>query len=120
MSKNREHYTMGYGPAATAIMAVRTAQTHAAFFLPKLKPGMSLLDCGCGPVTITIGFAELVSPGHVVGTEIEDSQVALARENAAQRNVSNATFELANIYALPFESSSFDAVFISAVVGNLS
>jgi SAM-dependent methyltransferase len=110
---------MGYGPAATAIMAIRTAQSHAGFFLPQLKPGMSVLDCGCGPGTITLGFAEIVAPGQVVGTEIEDSHVALARENAAKRNVSNARFEQADIYALPFADASFDAVFISAVLGNL-
>lgn len=119
MSKDREQYTMGYGPAATGIMAIRTAQTHAAFFLPKLKPGMSVLDCGCGPGTVTIGFAEVVAPGQVVGTEIEESQVALARENASERNVSNVRFEVANIYELPFSSDSFDAVFISAVLSNL-
>jgi ubiquinone/menaquinone biosynthesis C-methylase UbiE len=116
---DREQYTMGYGPAATAIMAVRTAQSHAAFFLPKLTSGMSVLDCGCGPGTITIGFAEIVAPGQVVGTEIEESHVALASENAAQRNVPNVRFEVADIYALPFASASFDAVFISAVMGNL-
>ena len=116
---DREQYTMGYGPAATAIMATRSAQSHASFFLPHLKPGMSLLDCGCGPGTITLGFAELVAPGQVIGTEIEDSQVELARENAFQRKVSNARFETANIYELPFADSSFDTVFISAVLGNL-
>ena len=119
MSKDREQYTMGYGPVATSIMAVRTAKSHAAFFLPNLKPGMSVLDCGCGPGTITLGFAEFVAPGQVVGTEIEESQVKLARENAANRNVSNARFEVTDIYALPFEDASFDAVFISAVLGNL-
>jgi SAM-dependent methyltransferase len=119
MTKDREQYTMGYGPAATAIMAERTAQSHAAFFLPHLKSEMSLLDCGCGPGTITLGFAELVAPGQVVGTEIEDTHVALARENAAQRNIPNARFETADLYELPFADASFDAVFISAVLGNL-
>lgn len=38
MTKDREQYTMGYGPAATAIMAERTAQSHAAFFLPISNP----------------------------------------------------------------------------------
>ena len=119
MTKDREQYTMGYGPAATAIMAERTAQSHAAFFLPHLKSEMSLLDCGCGPGTITLGFAELVAPGQVVGTEIEDTHVALARENAAKRNIPNARFETADLYELPFADASFDAVFISAVLGNL-
>jgi ubiquinone/menaquinone biosynthesis C-methylase UbiE len=119
MNDEREHYTMGYGPAATAIMAARTAQSHAAFFLARLKPGMRVLDCGCGPGTITLGFAERVAPGGVVGTEIEKSQVTLARRKAAERGVSNASFELADIYALPFEDASFDAVFSSAVLGNL-
>jgi SAM-dependent methyltransferase len=119
MTKDREQYTMGYGPAATAIMAMRTAQSHAAFFLPYLKGGMSLLDCGCGPGTITAGFAQLVAPGEVVGTEIEESHVAIARENAAKHSVGNVRFETANIYALPFHDDSFDAVFVSAVLGNL-
>ena len=119
MRKDREQYTMGYGPAATAMMATRTAQGHAAFFLPHLTPGMRLLDCGCGPGTISLGFAEVVAPGHVVGTEIEAAQVALAREHAATRHVANASFEVADIYALPFEDASFDAVFLSAVLGNL-
>jgi SAM-dependent methyltransferase len=119
MTNEREQYTMGYGPAATTIMAMRTAQSHAAFFLPYLKPGMSLLDCGCGPGTITAGFAELVAPAEVIGTEIEESHVAIARENAARHNVVNVRFETADIYELPFDDASFDAVFISAVLGNL-
>lgn len=119
MSIDHEDYTMGYGPAATAIMAMRTAQNHAAFFIRHLKSGMSLLDCGCGPGTVTLDLAEIVAPGQAIGTEIEESQVAIARENASKRNVSNIRFEVANIYKLPFEDAFFDAVYISAVLGNL-
>jgi ubiquinone/menaquinone biosynthesis C-methylase UbiE len=119
MTTDREQYTMGYGPSATAIMGLRTAEKHAAFFLPYLKPGMSLLDCGCGPGTVTLGLAEIVAPGEVVGTELEETQVTIARQNAAGRETSNARFEVGNIYDLPFESDTFDAVFTSAVLGNL-
>jgi ubiquinone/menaquinone biosynthesis C-methylase UbiE len=80
---------------------------------------MNLLDCGCGPGSLTLGFAELLAPGQVVGTEIEGSHVALASQAAIQRDLSNVRFEVADIYALPFEDASFDAVFISAVLGNL-
>jgi ubiquinone/menaquinone biosynthesis C-methylase UbiE len=119
MTKNREQYTMGYGPAAIALMSMRSAKSHAGFFLPHLKAGMDVLDCGCGPGTVTLGFAELVAPGNAVGTDIEESQVTLATENASRRNISNARFEVGNIYHLPFADASFDAVFTSAVMGNL-
>lgn len=119
MNNEREQYTMGYGPAATAIMSMRTAQSHAGFFTQHLKPGMTVLDCGCGPGTITIGFAETVAPSEVVGTEIEEAHVTLARENAARQNTSNVRFQTADLYQLPFADESFDAVFISAVLANL-
>lgn len=80
---------------------------------------MSVLDCGCGPGTITAGFAEVVAPGQVVGTDVEESQVTLAAENATRRNLANLRFETASIYELPFADASFDAVFMSALLGNL-
>jgi SAM-dependent methyltransferase len=119
MTTEREQYTMGYGPAAVSLMGMRSARTHAAFFVPHLRPGMKLLDCGCGPGTVTLGFAEIIAPGEAVGSDIEPSQMALATENAAKRNIANARFEAASIYELPFEDSSFDAVFMSALLGNL-
>ena len=119
MTEKREQYTMGYGPAAVALMGARSAQSHAAFFVPHLKPGMKLLDCGCGPGSVTLGFAEIIAPALAIGTDIEASQMALATENAAKSNIANARFEAASIYDLPFEDSSFDAVFMSALIGNL-
>lgn len=119
MAEEREQYTMGYGPASTAMMASRTAERHASFLIPHLLPGMRVLDCGCGPGSITLGLAEIVAPGEAVGTEIEQSQVELARAAASKRGISNVRFERADIYRLPFADDSFDAVFISAVLGNL-
>jgi ubiquinone/menaquinone biosynthesis C-methylase UbiE len=37
----------------------------ADFFLPHLQSGMTLLDCGCGPGSLTLGLAEAVAPGQV-------------------------------------------------------
>jgi cyclopropane fatty-acyl-phospholipid synthase-like methyltransferase len=45
--------------------AERTAQSHAAFLLPHLRPGMDLLDLGCGPGSITLGLAAAVAPGKL-------------------------------------------------------
>jgi len=119
MTNQEEQYTMGYGPASTAIMAVRTARRHAAFLLPHLKPGMKILDCGCGPGSITVSLAEDLPGTEVVGTDVEESQLELGRQEAARQNLSNVSFERASIYELPFADASFDAVFLSAVIGNL-
>lgn len=119
MSEAKEQYTMGYGPAATAMMSSRTAQRHAAFLMPHLQPGMKVLDCGCGPGSITLGLAELVAPGEAIGTDLEQTQLDLGRAAATQREITNVRFEVADVYELPFANETFDAVFISAVLGNL-
>jgi len=81
---------------------------------------MSLLDCGCGPGAITLDLAEAVSPGQVVGIDNQERQVDTARGHAAERGSSNVRFQVASIYELPFEATSFDAVFIHAVLEHLS
>ena len=53
----------------------RHASTHAAFFIDYVKPGMSILDCGCGPGSITLDLAQLVSPGKAIGIDIERTPI---------------------------------------------
>ena len=87
-----ERYVQGYGAAARDYAERRTADTHASFFRPYLKPGMRLLDCGCGPGSITVGLAEAISPGQVCGIDMEESQVELAREAATEHGISDRMF----------------------------
>jgi ubiquinone/menaquinone biosynthesis C-methylase UbiE len=97
----------------------RKAVEWAAFFLPHLRPGMSLIDCGCGPGTITLDFAELLAPAQVVGFDIAASHVERGRALAAERGVSNVRFEVADIYEIPFPDNSFDAAFAHTVLQHL-
>jgi ubiquinone/menaquinone biosynthesis C-methylase UbiE len=114
-----EKYIPGYSPNATSFMANRSVDSHAAFFKPYLQPGMKLLDCGCGPGTITLGFAEIIAPGTVTGTDIGSSQISIAHENALKQGISNVDFVEGNIYNLPFLDNSFDAAFSHAVLEHL-
>lgn len=112
-------YTPGYSAPVLTFMKQRTAEIHAAFFAPHLKKGCRLLDAGCGPGSITLGLARQVAPGQVIGIDIEESQFAIAREQAQQESLP-VEFQKASIYALPFASASFDAVFSHAVFQHLA
>ena len=107
------------GPAVRMdFLMRRTAAQQGAFFLQHLRSGMSLLDCGCGPGTITMGFAAAVAPGRVVGIDSDPEQVEAAKRRA--EGVSTVTFEVGDINELPCSDSSFDAAFAHALFGYLA
>jgi SAM-dependent methyltransferase len=108
---NTPIYTAGYGPSAIASLARRTAAEHAGFLLPHLRAGMRVLDCGCGPGTITLGLAAVVAPGEVVGIDIAPAPIARARAEAAHQGCPNIRFEVGTVVSLPYPEATFDAVF---------
>ena len=65
------------------MMVDRSASVEAAFVLPFLKPGQAVADFGCGQGTITVGFAEAVAPGRVLGFDAQvEHGVAPAADSA--------------------------------------
>jgi ubiquinone/menaquinone biosynthesis C-methylase UbiE len=117
--QSRDHYTGGYSPIILAGLAARQASREAAFFLPHLRPGMRLLDCGCGPGAITVDLAQVVAPGEVIGIDVEAGQFEFGRKRAVERGLTNVTFTAGSVYELPFPAESFDAVFVHAVLYHL-
>lgn len=115
-----ETYTQRNNQAFADAMALRTATSEVSFFLAHLHSGMQVLDVGSGPGSITLGLAEAVAPGEVVGVDLQPGQVQQARARAAECNVENVRFETANVYELPFPDGSFDAVLAHTVFVGLS
>ncbi len=50
-------YTHGHHASVLASHTWRTVENSAAYLIPHLTPGRSLLDVGCGPGTITVDLA---------------------------------------------------------------
>jgi SAM-dependent methyltransferase len=94
--------------SAPLVLNRRTLSRDHPRLLQFLRPGMSVLDVGCGTGAITRGIAEAVgTQGRVVGVDCDISLLEIARhENAA---IPNLVFEVADAAALPFEKR-FDIV----------
>lgn len=114
--KASDNYTMGYSEDFEKLLRRRNAGINAAHLLPYLKPGMRVLDLGCGPGTISLGLAEAVFPGELHGVDMESSQVEMARSAANSSGAANAYFHTSDIADLPFEDSSFDVAHFHGVL----
>ena len=114
-----EKYTHGHAAATVRQHGRRTADEAAAFLLPLLQPGMRLLDVGCGPGSITRGLAQRLAPGEVVGLDLSRETLASAREDAAQRGLTNLTYVEGSVYQIPFPDASFDVAYAHQVTQHL-
>ena len=102
-------------PAWTSAWLRRQQVTEAATdqLLAHLEPGPGerVLDVGCGSGGLAIQVAELVGPGGtVLGADISERLVELARDRAGHAGCENATFTLADAQVDALSSEPFDAV----------
>ena len=111
-------YTHGHHDSVLRSHGTRTAENSAAYLLPHLRRGMTILDVGSGPGTITAGLARYVAPGAVVGIETTDEIVATASAGAGA-GVDNLTFEVADVFDLPYPDAMFDVVHAHQVLQHL-
>jgi ubiquinone/menaquinone biosynthesis C-methylase UbiE len=113
-------YTHGHHASVVAQHRKRTAAEAAHFLLPHLRPGMRLLDVGCGPGSITVGLAEAVAPGAVLGVDLAANDVlASGRQLALEKGLGNVRFERADLFELR-QPGGFDVVFAHQVLQHLA
>ncbi|MBN9386530.1 MAG: methyltransferase domain-containing protein [Chloroflexi bacterium] len=92
----------------------RSLAASNAHLASLLKPGMKVLDLGCGTGAITNGIAEAVSPGgSVIGIDRSPDFIEKAKVN--YQAISNLRFEVGDIYNLPFDGE-FDLVTASRLL----
>ena len=70
-----------------------------------------MLDVCCGTGSSAIPAAELVgTSGFVIGVDLADRLLTLAREKARQRALQNIAFRVADMLELDYQAGSFDVV----------
>jgi len=77
----------------------------------RLTPGTRVLDVCCGSGASAIPAAETVGPnGSVVGVDLAENLLELARTKAKKRGLDNIQFQSGDLTQLPFDENSFDVV----------
>jgi SAM-dependent methyltransferase len=111
-------YTHGHHESVLRSHRLRTAANSAAYLLPHLREGDSLLDVGAGPGTITADLAGLA--GRVTATEIGPGELDLARATVTARGITNVDFSVQDVHALTFPDGSFDVVHAHQVLQHVA
>src|SRR3990172_4931501 len=75
-----------------------------------IAPGHRVLDIACGTGEPAFPAADIVGPaGYVLATDQAPEMLAVAREKAAERGLTNIEFRLADGEELDVEAELFDA-----------
>src|ERR1051325_6320670 len=99
-------YTHGHHESVLRSHKWRTVDNSAAYLAPHLASGMSVLDVGCGPGTITADIRRRGAPGRGVGIDSSTAVIEEARRDAGDRP--NVEFSVGDIYALEMRDHTFD------------
>jgi ubiquinone/menaquinone biosynthesis C-methylase UbiE len=76
-----------------------------------LRPGADVLDVGCGTGASALPAARRVGPaGKVVGIDLAERLLEIARRKAANRNLDNVEFRFGDMEHLGYPDQHFDAV----------
>jgi ubiquinone/menaquinone biosynthesis C-methylase UbiE len=113
-------YVHGHHDSVLRSHRWRTAENSAGYLVPYLQTGMSLLDVGCGPGTITVDLAARIAPGTAIGVDREATVIAEAGQLLQQPSARHLQFKPADVYALEFEDQTFDVAHAHQVLQHLT
>ena len=85
-----------------------------------LSPGLHVLDVGCGYGRLSIPIARLVLPGaQVVGVDIQEGMLRMARERAQKSGLANLTFRRAGAGEGLLGPGRYDRALMVTVLGEI-
>jgi ubiquinone/menaquinone biosynthesis C-methylase UbiE len=88
--------------------------SEQALRMAGIKPGMRVLDVGCGSGDVSFLVASIVGPnGSVIGVDRSETTIELAQKRARQAGLQNVTFEVGDVSSYRLSEP------VDAIVGRL-
>ncbi|HEY3562585.1 MAG TPA: methyltransferase domain-containing protein [Kribbella sp.] len=112
-------YTHGHHESVLRSHRWRTADNSAGYLLAHLRPGMSLLDVGAGPGTITADLARLVEPGTTTALEANAAALDITRK-AFEGVDADVEFVVGDVHALDLPDDTYDVVHAHQVLQHVA
>jgi len=85
-----------------------------------IEPGMTVLEVGPGNGRYTVETARRVGKtGHVITVDIEPRMIERVRRRARAEGIANLEARVADVYDLPFDDGTFDAVCMITVISEI-
>ncbi|GAA0602476.1 methyltransferase domain-containing protein [Kribbella sandramycini] len=112
-------YTHGHHESVLRSHSWRTAENSAGYLLPHLRAGLSVLDVGAGPGTITADLARLVAPARTTALEASESVLAITRQ-AFEESDLPVDFVVGDVHALDLPDDTFDVVHAHQVLQHVA
>jgi SAM-dependent methyltransferase len=93
--------------------------TSALFQRVGVDPGARCLDLGCGGGDVSLALAGLATQGSVVGADMDETKLDLARAEAASAGVNNVEFRVLDVMEPPADDQQFDVVYMRFLLTHL-
>ena len=81
--------------------------------------GVKVLEAGCGVGAQTVHLARRSPLAQFTSVDVSPASLEVARAAVARAGFKNVTFQVADVFDLPFAESSFDHVFVCFVLEHL-
>jgi SAM-dependent methyltransferase len=116
-----DEYVHGYSPREhERLLDQASALTELLHGGTRYPAGSSVLEAGCGVGAQTVTLARNSPGAHFTCIDVSARSLEAARARVRAASVENVTFEVADIFALPFPEERFDHVFVCFVLEHLS
>ena len=97
-----DQYLLGGTPAETQRLQAQgellATSSDRLLRLAGIRPGMRVLDIGCGAGDVTMQIASIIGEsGRVTGVDADAAVLAVARKRAADAGLGNVTFQQASV-----------------------